>query len=262
MTGVDRARLDVALVARSLVPTRSTARRVIGEGRVTVDGEVCRRPATRVGPFVTIEVDPSATRYVSRGGLKLEAALDAFGIEVVGRDVVDVGASTGGFTDCALQRGARHVVSVDVGTGQLHESLRVDPRVTSHESCDIRSVDAGALGGPFDVVVVDVSFISLGNVAGALVALGGPSTDYVVLVKPQFEVGRDALRKDGVVREPATVKTAVEHAVSELVAAGLTWCAAVSSPIEGGAGNVEVLVWLRSGENPHMCRSPMSPWQP
>lgn len=249
------ARLDVALVARGLVPTRSAARRSIAEGHVTVDGDVCTRPAHRVDAAVPIVVAETAVRYVGRGGHKLEAALDAFGLDLTDRTVVDVGSSTGGFTDCALQRGAARVVAVDVGSGQLHPDLLVDERVTSLEATDVRRLDPKAVGAPFDVVVVDVSFISLRKVAASLLALGGEDTDFVLLIKPQFEVGRSGLGRTGVVKSRDVAATAVDGVVKDLDLAGMCLNRLIESPVVGGAGNHEYLAWLRTDHNAETCHT-------
>ncbi len=238
-------RLDIEMARRGLAPTRSAARHAIRAGWVSIDGQVITRPGATVPEGAEVAVAPAALRFVSRSGAKLDGALDTFAVPVAGRRTLDVGASTGGFTDCLLQHGAASVLAVDVGTGQLHPSLAADPRVVSREGTDIRALDPAEAGAPFDVVVVDVSFISLGYVAPALVACGDTDTDYVVLVKPQFEVGREALRKDGVVRDAADAAAAVDRALQVLEAAGLAVQGTVPSPVAGDSGNREVLAWLR-----------------
>ena len=187
-----------------------------------------------------IEVDTSTPSFVSRGGSKLQAALDAFVIDVVGLRCLDVGSSTGGFTDCLLQAGAAHVVCVDVGTDQLHPDLRVDDRVTVHEQTSIRRIDPASLGGPFDLVVVDLSFISVCSVAPDLAAV--TTGRAIVLCKPQFEVGRVRLGKKGVVKNEAHREEAVQSVIDCLAAAGLGTTAALRSPITGGDGNIEYLL--------------------
>ena len=187
-------------------------------------------------------------RFVSRGGDKLDAALGRFGITVAGRVALDAGASTGGFTDCLLQRGAARVVAVDVGHGQLHERLRADPRVESHERLNVRHLDARRLGGPFPLVVADLSFISLRSVAAPLLEATTTGGDLVVLVKPQFEVGRrEASRGRGVVRSPAAWREAVLGVEAAMRAAGAVMIGLVASPIRGADGNVELLAHLRPG---------------
>ncbi len=189
--------------------------------------------------------DPSP--YVGRGAYKLDAALEAFPVAVAGRRAIDVGASTGGFTDRLLQGGAASVVALDVGHGQLHWRLRQDRRVVVVERTNIRTADPEALGAPFDVVVADLSFISLATVASALASLGDDSTDWIVLVKPQFEVGKDRVGKGGVVRDASTRASAIHSAVDALADAGVGAKGIVASPITGAAGNQEYLVWARRG---------------
>jgi 23S rRNA (cytidine1920-2'-O)/16S rRNA (cytidine1409-2'-O)-methyltransferase len=195
-----------------------------------------------------IEVVGTGRQWVSRGAEKLLAALQAFPIEMRGKRVLDVGASTGGFTEVALDAGAAHVVAVDVGRGQLHDRLSSDPRVTSYEKTNVRHVSPEEIGGPFPIVVVDLSFISLRVVAGQLAVLVAREGDLVVLVKPQFEVGRAGLGHGGIVRDPEIRARAVVEAVNYLVAAGLGARGIIRSPIDGGDGNVEYLLWLRKGE--------------
>ena len=239
-------RLDVELVRRRLLPSRAAARRAILDGRVTVAGVATGlRPSTRVDDGDDVGVDDAATRYVGRGGHKLAAALVEFPIDVTGLRCLDVGSSTGGFTDCLLQHGAGEVVAVDVGTGQLHPSLVGDPRVISHEQTDIRSVTAADIGGPFALVAVDVSFISLTLLAPAIADLVAAAGAVVALIKPQFEVGPDARRKDGVVADEGVRAEAVAAVIEAFAAAGMTLQGLVPSPIEGGAGNHEDLAWLR-----------------
>jgi len=197
-------------------------------------------------PGEPIVVTGDRDRFVSRGGEKLDAALERFGVDVRGRRVVDAGASTGGFTDCLLQRGAAHVTAVDVGRGQLHERIAGDPRVTNVERTNLRSVTWRDLGGsPFDMAVADLSFISLRTVARPLVALVRSEGTIVVLVKPQFEVGRrDAARGRGVIRDPQLWTEALAGAGSALEAAGSTMMGAMVSPLRGADGNVEFLAHL------------------
>lgn len=218
------------------------ARRAIELGQVRVEGIVDPKPATRVSPDTAISVDPAASRFVSRAGEKLEGALDRFDVPVAGMDAIDVGASTGGFTDCLLQRGAASVVAVDVGSDQLHAVLRDDPRVTSYEQCDIREFRRGRT---FDVVVADVSFISLGTLAPTLAALGSPGSDWIVLTKPQFEVGPQGRDRRGVVGDGARRADAVGSVVAAFEVAGLVLCGFTPSVVSGGAGNREYLLWMR-----------------
>ena len=210
-----------------------------------VSGSVADKPARLVAAAEPIELRGPAPRFVSRGGEKLQAALDRFGVDVVGLRALDAGASTGGFTDCLLQAGATSVVAVDVGHGQLHHRLRGDPRVTGLERLDIREVTLATVGGePVDLVVADLSFISLGRVAPALTGpvarVGAP---VVVLVKPQFEAGRvEASRGKGVIRDPAIHRRTLTEAIGALAASGAAIMGVMPSPITGQAGNVEFLV--------------------
>ena len=229
------------MVRRRLAPSRAAAQDLIAGGRVRVGGAVAAKPARLVDPGEAVAVAGDGPRYVSRGGLKLEAALAAFGIDPAGRQAIDVGASTGGFTDCLLGHGARKVTAVDVGRNQLHERLRADPRVVSLERTDVRGVDPAAIGGPADLVVADLSFISLRKVAAALRRLA--SGDLVVLVKPQFEAGRaEADRGRGVIRDSAVRRRAVLGACDALEAAGAAIMGIMASPVTGADGNMEFLV--------------------
>jgi 23S rRNA (cytidine1920-2'-O)/16S rRNA (cytidine1409-2'-O)-methyltransferase len=237
-----RRRLDVELVRRELAPSREVARRLVDEGSVLVSGAVATKPARLVDAAEPVVVT-TPPRYVGRGGSKLEAALDGFGVDVAGVRAIDAGSSTGGFTDCLLQHGAARVVAVDVGRHQLHERLRADERVDVHERTDIRSLDVVAVGGPADLVVADLSFISLRSVAAALVRCCRPGGQLVVLVKPQFEAGRaEVARGRGVVRDAAVWRAALEGATSALDAAGASIMGAMVSPLRGADGNVEFLV--------------------
>jgi 23S rRNA (cytidine1920-2'-O)/16S rRNA (cytidine1409-2'-O)-methyltransferase len=214
---------------------------------VLVGGAPADKPARLVDVADPIIVDADARRFVSRGGDKLDAALTRFGVSVVDRRCLDAGASTGGFTDCLLQRGAAHVVAVDVGYGQLHPRLRADPRVTVRERTNVRHLRADEVGGPFAVIVADLSFVSLTTVVPGLAGdLAGPGADVVVLVKPQFEAGRaEVSRGRGVVRDSAARRRALEDVASALVATGATIMGAVASPLLGPAGNAEYFVRAR-----------------
>jgi 23S rRNA (cytidine1920-2'-O)/16S rRNA (cytidine1409-2'-O)-methyltransferase len=189
-------------------------------------------------------------RFVSRGAYKLAAALEAFPVNVAGRTAIDVGSSTGGFTQVLLEAGASAVTAVDVGRDQLHPMLRDDPRVTVHEGTNIRDVAGATLGCPFAVVTADLSFISLQVIAGDLARLGDDDTDWLVLIKPQFEVGRHHLGKDGVVRDGGRRGQAVVDVMAAFAGVGLVSRGAVRSPIPGGSGNVEALLWLRREGEP------------
>lgn len=232
---------------RGLVESRARAVDAIAAGRVLVGGAPADRAARQVSAEESIAVTGPPARFVSRGGEKLEAALGAFGIAVAGRRAVDVGAATGGFTDCLLQRGAEHVYAVDVGRGQLAWSLRTDDRVTLLESTNVRYVDAAQLGGPVPVGVVDVSFISLLTVGPALVELTTPDADLVLLAKPQFEAGRAAVGKGGVVRDAAVHADVLRRLTVGLQELGLPVVDAIPSPLLGADGNREFLLQVRRG---------------
>jgi 23S rRNA (cytidine1920-2'-O)/16S rRNA (cytidine1409-2'-O)-methyltransferase len=244
-----RIRLDQALVERGLVETRSRAQALILAGKVRVgDGDAARldrKAGDLVEPGDTISVD-APEPYVSRGGHKLAAALDAFGIDPTGSTALDVGASTGGFTDVLLQRGARRVYALDVGRGQLAEGLRRDPRVVSMERTNARTLTAATLPRPIDLATIDVSFISLSKILGPVASTLGPRAAIVALVKPQFEAGRG--RTDhGVVRDPTVHREVLERVVVQAQASGLGTRDVIASPILGPQGNREFLVHLAAG---------------
>lgn len=242
-----RRRLDVELVATGAAPSRTAAHELIAAGRVHVNGAVADKAARLVAPSDNVRVVGPPARFVGRGGEKLDAALDHFAIDVGGRRVLDCGASTGGFTDCLLQRGAAHVVALDVGHGQLHPTLRDDDRVTVLERTNMRSADAATLGGRVDGVVVDVSFISLTAIIPALVAVCQPGSPMVLLVKPQFEAGREEVsRGRGIISDPAVHARVRDEVADALVAAGCRVEGWMESPIRGGEGNVEFLVHATS----------------
>ena len=237
-----RRRLDAELVRRGLLGSRRQAVDAITAGRVRVAGSPAAAPARLVAPDEPIQLSGEPPRFVSRGGEKLAAALDRFDVEVRGRRALDAGASTGGFTDCLLQAGAVHVDAVDVGRGQLAWSLRDDPRVTVRERTNVRHLEPDELGGPVDLTVADLSFISLLTVAPALARCTRADGDLVLLVKPQFEAGRARIGKGGVVRDPG-VHRAVLHEVRDgLRDAGLHVVDVMASPLRGADGNVEFLV--------------------
>jgi 23S rRNA (cytidine1920-2'-O)/16S rRNA (cytidine1409-2'-O)-methyltransferase len=240
-------RLDVELVRRGLASSRAQAKRLIITEQVVIVGGTTARPSSVVATETVIQVVGTRRRWVSRGAEKLVAALEAFPIELAGKRVLDVGASTGGFTEVALVAGAAEVVALDVGRGQLHERLVADSRVVSIEKTNIRAVSVEEIGGPFPAVVVDLSFISLCVVSRALAAVAGDGADLVVLVKPQFEVGRAGLGHGGIVRDPVIRARAVRAAVDCLIGAGLAARGLIRSPIDGGDGNAEYLLWLRKG---------------
>jgi 23S rRNA (cytidine1920-2'-O)/16S rRNA (cytidine1409-2'-O)-methyltransferase len=218
----------------------------VDAGLVTVDGAPALKASRLVAPHEAVLV-LERPRFVSRGGDKLDGALDRFAVDPTGVRALDVGASTGGFTDCLLQRGAAQVVAVDVGHDQLHERLRADPRVDSRERLNVRELHAGDLGEPFALVVADLSFISLRTVLDNLLDLAAPEADLVLLVKPQFEAGRrDASRGRGVIREPAVWRRVLDDVVDALGERGAAIMDAMVSPITGTGGNVEFVVHART----------------
>jgi 23S rRNA (cytidine1920-2'-O)/16S rRNA (cytidine1409-2'-O)-methyltransferase len=227
---------------------------VIEAGRVTVAGAVADKVSRLVDPADALHVRGDGPRFVSRGGIKLEAALERFAIDVAGKVALDAGASTGGFTDCLLQRGVARVVAVDVGYGQLHERLRADERVSVLERTNIRHLQLADVGGtPFPLVTADLSFISLRAVLPALVALAAPGADVVLLVKPQFEAGRaEASRARGVIRDPAVWRRVLVDVAAALDAEDAAMMGIMVSPLRGADGNVEFLAHARPHERaPH-----------
>jgi len=247
-----RRRLDAELVRRGLARSREHAVALIAEGRVAVSGRAATKPATGVdaGDPVVVRTDPEQPSWVSRGAHKLLGALEAFPVAVEGRRALDAGASTGGFTEVLLSRGAAEVVAVDVGYGELAWSLRTDDRVRVHERTNVRTLTPETIDGRVDLVVADLSFISLRLVLPALTGCAAPEADLVPMVKPQFEVGRERLGAGGVVRDPEhRVQSVLEVAAA---AAGLGWGTAgvVASPLPGPAGNVEFFLWLRRDAGP------------
>ena len=247
-----RSRLDAELVRRGLARSREHAVTLIAEGRVAVAGAAATKPATGVeaGTPVVVRTDPDQPSWVSRGAHKLLGALDAFGVGVEGRRALDAGASTGGFTEVLLSRGAAEVVAVDVGYGELAWSLRNDDRVKVHERTNVKTLTPEAIDGQVDLVVADLSFISLRLVLPALVACARDDAELLPMVKPQFEIGRERLGAGGVVRDPEhRVQTVLDVAHA---AASLGWGTAgvVASPLPGPAGNVEFFLWLRRDAGP------------
>jgi len=245
-----RLRLDAELVRRGLARSRDHASELIAAGRVTVNKELARKPATGVttDADLVVRVDDGVPDYASRGGHKLAGALAAFGplgLVVEGRRCLDAGASTGGFTDVLLRAGAREVVAVDVGYGQLVWRLQDDPRVLVRDRTNVRELDLATTDGPVGLVVGDLSFISLRLVLPALVAVTDPDGDLALMVKPQFEIGKERLGKGGVVRDPGLRAEAVRDVAT--AAEGLGWGtrAVCRSPLPGPSGNVELFVWLR-----------------
>jgi 23S rRNA (cytidine1920-2'-O)/16S rRNA (cytidine1409-2'-O)-methyltransferase len=234
-----RRRLDVEMVRRGLSASRSEAALAIRSGKVVVSGSPAVKASTMVLPGESISVTAAARRFVSRGGEKLEAALDRFGVEVEGRYAMDAGASTGGFTDCMLSRGAAHVVTVDVGYGQLDWRLREDPRVTVRERTNVRDLDPESLPYAPELVTADLSFISLRVAIPALVRCAGDRAILVLLVKPQFEAGKKEVGDGGVVRDPEVWRRVLSDVVEACRAQGLEVEGAMASPLLGPAGNAE-----------------------
>ncbi|MEU5844434.1 TlyA family RNA methyltransferase [Rhodococcus sp. NPDC047139] len=247
-----RARVDAELVRRGLARSREHASELIAAGRVLIAGTVASKPATAVEPntpLIVTEVGDEVS-WASRGAHKLLGALEAFtpqGLQVAGRRCLDAGASTGGFTDVLLHEGAAQVVAVDVGYGQLIWRLQSDERVHVIDRTNVRSIDAEKIGGPVELVVADLSFISLKLVLPAFVACVAPGGDLLPMVKPQFEVGKDRVGSGGVVRDPALRTEAVLEVAREAQQQGLRTLGAVASPLPGPSGNVEYFLWLRAG---------------
>lgn len=243
-----RRRLDAELVRRELTTSRTEAQHLIAVNRVLVNGSVADKASRQVAPGDALVIEGPPARFVGRGAEKLDHALTDFGIDVAGRRALDVGASTGGFTDCLLQRGAEHVVALDVGHGQLHERLRADPRVTNLERCNVRHADVDMIGGPVEVIVGDLSFISLTLVIPTLTRLCQPGSPMVLLVKPQFEAGRREVdRGRGVITDPAVHERVRGEVAAALEAAGAVVEGWTTSPITGADGNVEFLVHATTG---------------
>jgi 23S rRNA (cytidine1920-2'-O)/16S rRNA (cytidine1409-2'-O)-methyltransferase len=234
-------------VRRGLAPSRAEAKRLVEDRAVVVRGVPTPKPTTLVSPDTPIDLVGEPRRYVSRGAYKLIGALDAFGIDVEGRRALDAGASTGGFTQVLLERGASEVVALDVGYGQLDQRLRDDERVVVMERTNLRHVTPEDTGGRFSMVVADLSFISLCTVAPALARLADDDADLVLLIKPQFEAGKGEVGRGGIVRDDDVRRRAVEKALRCLTGEGLTPVGIVPSPITGADGNREFLAWCRPG---------------
>ena len=238
-----KVRLDQLLVAKGLAPSRARAQALVLAGEVSVAGVKVDKAGTLVVGDAVVEVRAPDHPYVSRGGVKLAGALDAFALEVKGLRCLDLGASTGGFTDCLLQRGAARVVAVDVGYGQLAHALRIDPRVVVLERTNARTLQPDAIGGPADLTVVDASFIGLGKLAAAIARCTRQGGALVALVKPQFEVGREqAAKARGVVRDESVRTGAIDAAIDDLRAAGFEPLAQSDSVLPGPKGNREAFV--------------------
>jgi 23S rRNA (cytidine1920-2'-O)/16S rRNA (cytidine1409-2'-O)-methyltransferase len=237
--------LDQLVLDRGLAPSRERARAMILAGRVTVDANVVTKAGAQVDEAADVGLVQPDHPYVGRGGVKLAHALDTFGVDVAGREALDIGASTGGFTDVLLKRGATKVVALDVGHGQLDWALRNDPRVVVIEHFNARRLTPADLPGLVDVVVIDVSFISLRQILPVVPPLLGPGADVVALVKPQFEAGRAEVRK-GVIHDEATRRRVLDETSAAAAAIGLRPIASTASPITGQKGNVEFFLHLRA----------------
>lgn len=243
-------RLDVFLVEKGIVNSRTEAQRLIKAGSVRIHESAITKPSFDVdGSIEDITVDLSSKKYVSRGGLKLEAAIEKFGISVSGRNCIDIGASSGGFTDCLLSYGAKRVIAMDSGTAQLVDSLRKDRRVISIENYNARYMKPEDLPYVPDLCVMDVSFISATYIIPSISRVLKSGSDFVCLIKPQFEVGRAGLSKGGIVKDEKNRMAAVDKVVSFAVSYGFTCHSVIESPIKGGDGNVEFLAHFQIGEH-------------
>jgi 23S rRNA (cytidine1920-2'-O)/16S rRNA (cytidine1409-2'-O)-methyltransferase len=245
---VTRRRLDLELVRRGLATSRTEARQAIEEGRITVAGRPAFKPATLVDPREPVAVEGATRRFASRGGEKLAAALERFGVDPEGQRCLDAGAGSGGFTDVLLSRGAAHVIALDVGYGQMDWRVRTDPRVSVMERVNVRYLRPTDLPAPPELVVADLSFISLTKVIPALAGVAGPRADVVLLVKPQFEAGPSDVGRGGVVSDPRVWRKAVAEVAESCRRHGLGPLDVMASPIRGPAGNVEFLLHARKGD--------------
>lgn len=242
-----KLRLDQLLVERGLVASRTRAQARIMAGDVYISGQRVDKAGQRVALEAVVELRGEEMPFVSRGGLKLDAALQAFAYSCAEQVVIDVGASTGGFTDCVLQRGARRVFAVDVGYGQIAWKLRQDPRVHNIERTNIRNLAQDAIDEPCDLAVIDCSFISLDKILPPTLPFLKPDAHVIALIKPQFEVGREQVGKGGVVRDTNVRQSAIDEVIQNASRLGLTYCDGIDCPVHGPAGNVEYLVlWQRS----------------
>ncbi len=239
-----KERLDIILVDKGLFPSREQAKTSIMAGLVTVDGQISDKPGTKIDVESEIAVKDTACPYVSRGGLKLEKAIASFGIDLTGAKAVDIGASTGGFTDCMLQKGASKVWCIDVGYGQLDWKLRNDPRIVNMEKTNVRYLEVDEVGRDMDFISIDVSFISLQLVLPVAAELLGEEGRLVCLVKPQFEAGRDQVGKKGIVRDPRVHKQVIRKVMGYGEEVGLHPCGLDYSPVTGARGNIEYLLFM------------------
>ncbi len=248
----EQMRLDQLLVTRGLVGGRDRAKELISQGNVLVAGKPATKASQKYDNDVAVDILNDAAHFVSRAAHKLEGALNSFGIDLTGAVVLDVGASTGGFTQCALERSAAHVYAVDVGSGQLASALRQDPRVTDLEKTDIRLLAADQLPQVPDFAACDVSFISLRLVLPAIAKLLSPYGHAVVLIKPQFEAGRADVGRGGLVKDPKVHLRVLREMVETIKLNGFTVAGITVSPVRGGDGNIEFLAWLKRGGEDHI----------
>lgn len=248
----EQVRLDVLLVSRGLVSGRDRAKELIAQGQVLAEGKPAAKASQKYRDDAVLEILNDAAHFVSRAAHKLDGALNAFDIDLNGRVVLDVGASTGGFTQCALERGARHVYAVDVGSGQLADTLRQDTRVSNLEKTDIRLLTPERLPETPDFAACDVSFISLRLVLPAISALLSPKGEAVVLIKPQFEAGRADVGRGGLVKDAKVHLRVLRETVETFKLNGFTVAGLTVSPIHGGDGNMEFLAWLRRNGQEHL----------
>ena len=238
-------RLDLFLFESGAVASRTEAKGFITKGGVIVNGKTVTKPSFEVSGEECIEVDKSSKKYVSRGGLKLEEALRCFEVKVAGRSALDIGASSGGFTDCLLQNGAARVIAVDSGVGQMAESLRADPRVTVIENYNARYMTASDFSFVPDLAVMDVSFISATYIIKPLADCLASGSDFICLIKPQFEVGKSGIGKGGIVKDERVRRTAIDKVTLFAASCGFSLLGLIDSPIEGGDGNKEYLAHFK-----------------
>ena len=241
----ERIRLDQALELRGLLPSRARARDAVLRGTVMVNGSIAHKPNQPVGADDVISLDDPAAAYVSRAALKLVAGLEAGAIDPAGRICLDLGASTGGFTQVLLERGAQRIYAVDVGHGQLHARVKAEPRVVSLEGVNGRDLTLELIPEPIELIVSDVSFVSILKVIDPALALAAPHADALILIKPQFEVGRENVGKGGIVSDGNAIVEAVERVIAHFAAAGWEHRFSVASPITGGDGNREIVAGFR-----------------
>ncbi|RUT31117.1 TlyA family RNA methyltransferase [Arsenicitalea aurantiaca] len=247
---MERLRLDRALELRGLCPSRARARDAILRGTVSVNGQKASKPNMMVAEADRVTLDDPAARYVSRAALKLVAGLDTGAVQVAGRICLDIGASTGGFTQVLLERGAAHIHAVDVGHGQFHDTLRADPAITLHEGLNARDLTPAQIPEPVGLIVSDVSFVSVTKVLAPALALAAPGADAVILIKPQFEVGRAFVGKGGIVTDTTAIGRAIAEVIAFMAENGFAHRLSIPSPIAGGDGNRETVAVFRAAGTP------------